>query len=289
MKNRRFLMIGIVFILILGIGAVLYPLIADYISAKHQTRIAAGYAERVQLESDNRLAQALSDAQAYNENLFKTLGLKSRWSFSDADSAAYSALLNLGGDSVMGIIEIPAIDVSLPIYHSTSEGALQVGVGHMEGSSLPVGGPSTHCVLSAHTGLPSSTLFTHLDQLALGDQFTLHVLKQDLVYEVDQILVVEPADKTPLAIVPGKDYCTLMTCTPYGINTQRLLVRGHRLLTASPQSLASQNAAVQTGGGYALLIIAAPFMAAAVLVTAFRRLRAFALRRRNTRANSMKG
>jgi len=143
----------------------------------------------------------------------------------------YYELLNLSGSGEMGYIEIPSINVSLPIYHSTDESALQNGVGHLEWSSLPVGGESTHCVLSGHRGLPSAKLFTNLDSVIRGDIFVIHVLNEELFYEVDQIITVEPEDTAALQIEDGKDLCTLVTCTPYGINTHRLLIRGHRIET----------------------------------------------------------
>ena len=157
-------------------------------------------------------------------------------------------LLNVDGNGVMGYIEIPSIRVSLPIYHGTSDVVLQAGIGHTEWSSLPVGGEGSHCVLPGHRGLPSAKLFTNLDKLVEGDTFTLHVLNEVLTYEVDQILVVEPQETEALQIVPGKDYCTLVTCTPYGINSHRLLVRGHRVANAgigeAQETQSTQDAAV---------------------------------------------
>ncbi len=148
---------------------------------------------------------------------------------SENDKLAYENLLNIDGNGVMGYIEIPIIKVTLPISHGTSDEVLQNGVGHVEWSSLPVGGESTHCVLSSHRGLPSAKLFTNLDKLEPGDTFMLCILHEVLTYEVDQILIVEPKDTAALTITEGEDYCTLVTCTPYGINTHRLLVRGHRV------------------------------------------------------------
>ncbi|MCM1544992.1 MAG: class C sortase [Ruminococcus sp.] len=145
----------------------------------------------------------------------------------------YESMLNVGGNGIMGYVEIPTIDVSLPIYHGTAESVLQIAVGHLEWTSLPVGGEGTHCVISGHRGLPSAKLFTNLDKLGNGDLFMLTVLNETLTYEVNQILIVKPDEVEELEIEKGKDYCTLVTCTPYGINTHRLLVRGHRIKTPS--------------------------------------------------------
>ena len=148
---------------------------------------------------------------------------------SEEEKEAYDALLDISGTGVMGYIEIPTVNISLPVYHGTEDAVLQIAVGHLEWSSLPVGGESTHCVLSGHRGLPSAKLFTNLDKLVAGDKFIMRVLDEVLTYEVDQILIVEPTDVSTLIIEAGKDLCTLVTCTPYGINSHRLLVRGHRI------------------------------------------------------------
>ena len=154
---------------------------------------------------------------------------RNTYTLSDEQMREYESLLDLSGLGIMGYIEIPEIDCSLPVYHGTEESVLQIAVGHIEWTSLPVGGEGTHCVLSGHRGLPSAKLFTNLDKLEPGDVFLLRILDEVLTYEVDQILIVEPQDTSALQIVKGKDYCTLMTCTPYGVNTHRLLVRGHRI------------------------------------------------------------
>ena len=192
----------------------------------HQTRAIATYAENV-AALDNASYDAIWDAaRQYNRNLCSR---SNSFLLSEEQKAEYESLLDISGQGVMGYIEIPEIDVSLPIYHGTEDPVLQVAVGHLEWSSLPVGGESTHCVLSGHRGLPSAKLFTDLDKLREGDTFLLRVLDEILTYEVDQILIVEPQDTAALEIVEGQDYCTLVTCTPYGINTHRLLVRGHRI------------------------------------------------------------
>ena len=208
-----------------GMGVMLYPTIANYVNSRSQTVAIDNYEEAIRA-NEAYYQELLAQAQAYNERLYQNGGLRL---LSEEERAEYEAQLNLGGDGVMGYIEIPEIDCSLPIYHGTEESVLQVAVGHLEWSSLPVGGEGTHCVLSGHRGLPSAKLFTNLDKLAVGDTFLLRVLDEVLTYEVDQILIVEPEQVDALGIVPGEDYCTLVTCTPYGINTHRLLVRGHRV------------------------------------------------------------
>ena len=216
----------LVFILLIGLSLLLYPSVSDYWNSFHQTRAIATYAENVAKLDNNQYDQLWEEARAYNEALcFRS----NPYYLSEEQKAQYESLLDVSGLGVMGYIEIPEIDVSLPIYHGTEESVLQVAVGHLDWSSLPVGGESTHCVLSGHRGLPSAKLFTNLDKLQAGDIFMLRVLDEVLTYEVDQILIVEPQETGALRIEEGKDYCTLVTCTPYGINTHRLLVRGHRI------------------------------------------------------------
>ena len=216
----------LLFILLIGLSLLLYPSVSDYWNSFHQTRAIATYAENVAKLDNNQYDRLWEDARAYNQ----TLGLRSNpYYLSEEQKAEYERLLDVSGLGVMGYIEIPEIDVSLPIYHGTEESVLQIAVGHLEWTSLPVGGESTHCVLSGHRGLPSAKLFTNLDKLREGDTFLLRVLDEVLTYEVDQILIVEPQETAALQIEEGKDYCTLVTCTPYGINTHRLLVRGHRI------------------------------------------------------------
>ena len=216
----------LLFILFIGLSLLLYPTASDYWNSFHQTRAIATYAENVANLDNNQYDQLWEDARAYNRSL---LLRDNAFLLSEEQKADYVRLLDVSGLGIMGYIEIPAIDVSLPIYHGTEESVLQIAVGHLDWTSLPVGGMSTHCVLSGHRGLPSAKLFTNLDKLAEGDVFMLRVLDEVLTYEVDQILIVEPQETAALRVVEGKDYCTLVTCTPYGINTHRLLVRGHRV------------------------------------------------------------
>lgn len=218
--------IVLILVFLLGLSLMLYPTVSDCWNSLHQSRAIASYARKVsQLEKDvyDRLWES---ARAYNRDLADR---QNAFVLSAEQRAAYERLLNVSGQGIMGYLEIPAIDCSLPIYHGTEETVLQIGVGHLEWTSLPVGGESTHCVLSGHRGLPSAKLFTNLDKLSTGDTFRLRVLNEVLTYEVDQVLIVEPQQTAALQVVQGQDYCTLVTCTPYGINTHRLLIRGHRI------------------------------------------------------------
>lgn len=225
-KSNNWTTLILVLLLLAGVSLLLYPTVSDYWNSMHQTRAIASYAETVSQLDTAQYDEMWKAAQDYNRSLAQR---ETAFALTDEQKAAYESLLDVSGLGVMGYIEIPEIDCSLPIYHGTEESVLQVAVGHLEWSNLPVGGEGTHCVLSGHRGLPSAKLFTNLDKLAVGDTFLLRVLDEVLTYEVDQILIVEPEQVDALGIVPGEDYCTLVTCTPYGINTHRLLVRGHRV------------------------------------------------------------
>ena len=225
-KNNNWTTAFLVLLLLAGVSLLLYPSLSDYWNSMHQTRAIASYAETVSQLDTAQYDEMWKAAQNYNRSLAQR---ETAFALTGEQKAAYESLLDVSGLGVMGYIEIPEIDCSLPIYHGTEESVLQVAVGHLEWSNLPVGGEGTHCVLSGHRGLPSAKLFTNLDKLAVGDTFLLRVLDEVLTYEIDQILIVEPEQVDALGIVPGEDYCTLVTCTPYGINTHRLLVRGHRV------------------------------------------------------------
>lgn len=208
-----------------GLSLLLYPTVSDW-NSLHASQAVADYAENVRNLEAEKYEQVLQDAKSYNQMLpYK----QTTFALSEEEKEAYDALLDISGTGVMGYIEIPTVNISLPVYHGTEDAVLQIAVGHLEWSSLPVGGESTHCVLSGHRGLPSAKLFTNLDKLVAGDKFIMRVLDEVLTYEVDQILIVEPTDVSTLMIEAGKDLCTLVTCTPYGINSHRLLVRGHRI------------------------------------------------------------
>lgn len=228
MKKRmgNFITVLLVLIFLAGLSLLLYPSLSDYWNSFHQTQAISTYAEAVAELDDVDYETLWKAAEDYN----RTLSPKGvSYTLTDGQKAAYEQQLDVSGLGVMGYVEIPSIKCTLPIYHGTEEAALQIAVGHIEWSSLPVGGKGTHCVLSGHRGLPSAKLFTDLDKLKEGDIFLLRVLDETLTYEVDQIHIVLPQETEELQIVPGEDLCTLVTCTPYGINTHRLLVRGHRI------------------------------------------------------------
>lgn len=216
----------LILVFLTGLSLLLYPSISDYWNSFHQSRAIASYAEAVARLDDEPYEQYWKAAQDYNAAL---PGNKNRYLPTEEEKEQYENLLNVSGNGIMGYIEIPAIGVSLSIYHGVEDTVLQIAIGHIEGSSLPVGGAGTHCVLSGHRGLPSAKLFTDLDQLSAGDTFLLRVLDEVLTYEVDQIHIVEPQEISLLEIEDGEDLCTLVTCTPYGVNSHRLLVRGHRV------------------------------------------------------------
>lgn len=225
-KKGNFINFLLVLIFFVGLSLLLYPSVSDYWNSFHQTRAITTYAENVATLDQEQYDKIWAAAQAYNASLSER---ENSYLLTDTQKQEYRQLLDVSGLGIMGYIEIPSINCSLPIYHGTEESVLQIAVGHLEWSSLPVGGQSTHCVLSGHRGLPSAKLFTNLDKLDVGDVFMLRVLDEVLTYEVDQILIVEPLETASLRIVEGEDYCTLITCTPYGVNTHRLLVRGHRI------------------------------------------------------------
>ena len=235
MKKKRDHFLTVLFILILfaGLSLLLYPSISNYWNSFHSTQAIANYTEEVANLDHQEYDDLWDAARKYNEELSRH---GTAYRLTDEQTQQYETLLNVSGLGIMGSIEIPEIDVNLPIYHGTDESVLQVAVGHLEWSSLPIGGDGTHCVLSGHRGLPSAKLFTNLDQLEKGDTFLLRILDEVLTYEVDQILIVEPQETAALQIEHGKDYCTLITCTPYGINTHRLLLRGHRIDTLQEAS-----------------------------------------------------
>ncbi len=221
-RTTKILIIGC----IVGLSLLLYPTVSNYWNSKHATRAIASYVESMENLDEDQYKEVWQSAIEYNAALTER---PNAFTLTDELRERYENELNVSGTGAMGYIEIKKLDVSLPIYHGTSEGVLQVAVGHLDWSSLPTGGTGTHCVMSGHRGLPSAKLFTDLDDLREGDTFELIILDETLTYEVDQIRTVLPNDIADLAIVPGKDYCTLVTCTPYGINSHRLLVRGHRV------------------------------------------------------------
>lgn len=223
-KHLSTIFFGIIFLI--GLLLVLYPTVSNFLSNREQKKVIREYSNIVNNMDKEEKETIYNEAVDYNKKIYENGMID----YSNPDAVqGYNDILDVSGTGIMGYISIPKINVELPIYHGTSDGVLQVAVGHLEGSSLPVGGKNTHCVLSGHRGLPSADLFTHLDRLNVHDIFTISVLDKTLVYEIDQIKVVAPGDTQYLQIEDGKDYCTLLTCTPYGINTHRLLVRGVRV------------------------------------------------------------
>ena len=222
------IIIGLIFLA--GLGILLYPSISDYLNERNSSRAIAAYNQLAEEIPPEDYSQELEEAAAYNAYLTQFNSLSSAATAEiEREDSPYESLLNVGGDGIMAVIRIPSIDVNLPIYHGTSEGVLQVAAGHYLGSSLPVGGESTHAILTGHRGLPSARLFTDLDRLEVGDIFYIRVLGDILEYEIDQIQTVLPSELDSLGITQGEDYVTLVTCTPYGINSHRLLVRGIRV------------------------------------------------------------
>ena len=223
-KNLPNILLLLVFMT--GLSLLLYPTVSDYWNSFHQSKAIARYTELVANLDNTQYEELWKQAEDYNAAL---PAQASRFHPTEEQHEEYEQLLNVGGSGIMAYLEIPAIDCSLSVYHGTDEAVLQVGVGHIEGSSLPVGGKGTHCVLSGHRGLPSARLLTNLDKVVVGDVFMLQTLGQCLTYQVDQIRIVEPTEIAALDLEEGEDYCTLVTCTPYGINSHRLLVRGRRI------------------------------------------------------------
>lgn len=221
-------------IFFIGLSLLLYPTFADWWNSFHQSRAVASYVEQVANMDDEKYDELWSAAWDYNRSL---IDRPNDYLLSEDQRVFYEQLLNVTDNGIMGYIEIPKIDIVYPIYHGTDEAVLQIAIGHLEWTSLPVGGENSHCVVSGHRGLPSARLFTDLDKMEIGDTFMLQVLDEVLTYEVDQILIVDPQETKDLLIVEGEDLCTLVTCTPYGINSHRMLVRGHRIETAEVKAV----------------------------------------------------
>ena len=229
MKKGTLTNIILVLLLIVGLSLLLYPSFSDYWNFVHQSRAISAFTEQLAVIDENQYEELWNQAISYNQ---KIASQEASYSLTDERKVEYNKMLNISDTGIMGYIEIPKINCTLPIYHGTSDLVLQVAVGHLEWTSLPTGGESTHAALSGHRGLPSARLFTDLDQIHEGDTFILNILDRVMTYEVDQILIVEPHVTDPLFIEEGKALCTLVTCTPYGVNSHRLLVRGHRVENA---------------------------------------------------------
>ena len=258
-KRSGFSTVIIILMLLVGLSLLLYPSFADYWNSFTQSKAIVNYAEQVAVLDENEYKQVWEDAFAYNASLKER---DNPYLLSDEQKQSYHDSLNIVGNGIMGYVQIPSISVELPIYHTTSDIVLAKAIGHLDWTSLPTGGESTHCVISGHRGLPSAKLFTDLDQLVVGDLFMLHILDETLTYEVDQILIVEPEETEALLIQEGKDLCTLFTCTPYGINSHRLLIRGHRVanLEESPVIRVTADAVVLER------VVVAPFILTAILL-----------------------
>ena len=257
----------IIVMFIVGLSVLLYPAISNYINQKNASKVIGEYNDKLEDTSDDRIEDMYAQAQDYNKRLAGTAS-----AFYNPESVkGYDTTLDITGTGIMGYIDIDRIGVELPIYHTVDESVLGTGAGHLEGTSLPVGGESTHCVLSGHRGLPSAKLFTDLDELEVGDEFTITVLNKKLTYRIDQIKTVKPSETEDLQIESGKDYCTLMTCTPYGINSHRLLLRGVRVETAQDKpGIFVKNEAFRIDPLVVTPIVAVPMLVVVLIVVLVR-------------------
>ena len=259
MKKWKTVLLILVFLA--GLSLLLYPSVSNYWNSLRQSRLVSQYMQDVSQLTDERKERLFAEAVDYNREL---AAQPLHFNLSEEELECYEQTLDVSGTGVMGYLEIPKIEVSLPIYHSAEEVVLEFAVGHLPGTSLPVGGPSTHAVLTGHTGLPSARLLTDVEDLELGDIFYVQILDETLTYEVDQIRVVLPEVTKDLTITEGEDYCTLVTCTPYGINSHRLLVRGKRIETAKSAMMRFSADALQVDP-----LIVIPFLAAPILLILF--------------------
>lgn len=275
MKKIRFGDIVRILAIIFFLGVLLYPTISSYLAQKNSSRVIDTYDENLAKLNEEEKEKMLKEANEYNASLSHDQYWSDPFETQDdeEENTLYSQVLNAGLNGMMGYIKIPKIDIEIPIYHSTKESVLQKGIGHYEVSSLPVGGLGTHTVLTGHRGLPNAKLFTDLDELVIGDIFYIKVLDETLAYQVDQILTVEPSDTEALAIVDNMDYATLVTCTPYAVNTHRLLVRGHRI----PYEEAIEIVADEVDGGihipFEIQLLLISFISLAIIITIIRKRR----------------
>jgi sortase A len=265
MKKKTSVMLPI--ILFIGLSLLLYPTISNYWNSLHQSKAIAGYVDKVAQISEDEYNDILTSAKEYN----KAINRLTVSALTDAQREDYMSQLNLNKNGMLGYIEIPKINCTLPIYHTTETSVLQIAVGHVEGSSLPVGGEGSHCVLSGHRGLTSAKLFTNLDQLAIGDVFVLSVLNEKLSYEVDDISIVDPEDVSKLTFEDGKDLCTLVTCTPYGVNSHRLLVRGHRVENTDVTMIKVSADATQVNALLVNIIAFSPIILLGIIILVIRK------------------
>ena len=255
MKSKKSTIILLISFFV-GLSVLLYPSISSYWNSKTQSEAIVDYEAMLSQYKPEDYTAIFAEADAYNKQLAQlNEPLVEHNRLPD-----YNSILNVGGTGMMGYITVPKISQELPVYHGTSDGVLSVAVGHLQGTSLPVGGENTHCVVSAHRGLPTAVLFTHLDRMEIGDIFYFTILDRTITYEVDQIRIVEPDDASLIQIKDGKDYCTLLTCTPYGINTQRLLVRGHQIDASQTRNLYVANEAYRIEPLVVMPIVALPII-----------------------------
>lgn len=265
--KRKATTILFVLIFLIGLSLLLYPTVSDHWNSFHQSKMIISHAENVDKLSAEDCEVFRKNAKKFNKAL-RTF--PDRWHMTDTEQKQYEEQLISDETAIISYVEIPKIKLSLPVYHGTGAAVLQEAVGHLEGSSLPVGGKGTHCVLSGHRGLPSAKLFTDLDKLVIGDEFLLYTLDEVLTYEVDQVRVVLPNDLSTLAIEDGKDYCTLFTCTPYGVNTHRLMVRGHRVETVETKHILITADALQIDEITVALVIGVPILAIVFVIVLVR-------------------
>ncbi len=265
-KKRKWTTFILLAVFFVGLSVLLYPSLSNYWNSLTQSEAIADYEQMLQNIPKEDYTALFENAEEYNENLSKLDYPLIQYNELDG----YNELLNVAGTGMIGYVSIGTIGVELPIYHGTSDAVLSVAVGHLQGTSLPVGGESTHCVMSAHRGLPTARLFTDLDRLQLRDTFTVTILDRVLTYEVDQIRIVQPDDVSELAIVDGEDYCTLLTCTPYGINTERLLVRGVRTDTVVHKTIHITTDGYQVDTLIVTPIVALPMLFIMMLIVLFK-------------------
>ena len=248
-----------------GLSVLLYPSVSSYWNSKRQSKTVVNYEAMLAAIKEEDVSYYFEEAEEYNRKLWELESPLTEYQ----QLENYREVLDISGTGMMGYVTIPKINQELPVYHGTGDAVLSEAVGHYEGSSLPVGGPSTHCVVSAHRGLPTATLFTHLDRMEIGDTFSFKILNRTFTYEVDQIRIVEPNDISLIGIEEGKDYCTLLTCTPYGINTQRLLVRGHQVDTSLSRNIYIANEAYRVDPLVVMPMVALPIITVLMIYVMF--------------------
>jgi sortase A len=257
--KNRIINLCLVLALFIGIGLIVYPSFSDYWNSFHQSRVIAHYAEDIESIDNEKYAVYFDEANQWNERL-AAAEIGDKMILTEEEIEEYNGVLDPLGSGMIGYIEIPSISCFLGIYHGTSNAVLQVATGHLEWSSLPVGGESTHAVISGHRGLPSAKLFTELDKLKIGDIFEIYILNETFTYSVDQINIVEPNDVSMLGIFPEEDYVTLVTCTPYGINTHRLLIRGTRVENIVDNTLHFTSEAMQIDTVIVATVLSIPIL-----------------------------